>query len=89
MYEATRKVFWTGVRISPPPPKRFMEQAIHFVMEFYQVSREDAINLYWDEVEATMNLFDGGVIGFDKATSTEVDNSTQRVVKSKSSKCKR
>jgi hypothetical protein len=33
-----------------------MNEAIEFVMEFYNISREDAINLYWDEVEAYMSL---------------------------------
>jgi hypothetical protein len=39
-----------------------MEKAIEYVMQFYQVSREDTIKLYWDEVEATMRLIDNGVI---------------------------
>lgn len=25
-------------------------------MQFYNISREDAVNLYWDEVEAYMEL---------------------------------
>ena len=33
-----------------------MNEAIEFVMSFYNISREDAINLYWDEVEAFMQL---------------------------------
>ena len=33
-----------------------MNEAIEFVMSFYNVSREDAVNLYWDEVEAYMEL---------------------------------
>ena len=33
-----------------------MEQAIRFVMQFYNISREDAVNYYWDEVESYMNL---------------------------------
>ena len=33
-----------------------MNQAIEFVMMFYNISWEDAINLYWDEVEAYMLL---------------------------------
>ena len=33
-----------------------MTEAIAFVMQFYNISREDAINLYWDEVEAYMSL---------------------------------
>ena len=32
------------------------ENAIKFVMDFYQVSREIAVELYWDEVEAFMRL---------------------------------
>ena len=32
------------------------ERAIFFVMEFYQVSREVAIQLYWDEIESFMSL---------------------------------
>ena len=34
-----------------------MEQAIEFIMEFYQVTRDVAIELYWDEIEAYMKLF--------------------------------
>lgn len=34
------------------------EQAILFVMEFYQVSREDACELYQDEIKAYMWLND-------------------------------
>lgn len=33
-----------------------MTQAIEFIMQFYNVSREDAVNLYWDEVESYMLL---------------------------------
>lgn len=33
-----------------------MEDAIRFVMNFYEVSRDDAIKYYWDEVEAYMEL---------------------------------
>ena len=33
-----------------------MTQAIKFVMNFYGISWEDAVNLYWDEVEAYMQL---------------------------------
>ena len=33
-----------------------MNEAIEFVMQFYNISREDAINLYWDEVEAYMSI---------------------------------
>jgi hypothetical protein len=36
-----------------------MEQAIRFIMDFYQVSWDDAILYYWDEVEAYMKLFGG------------------------------
>lgn len=32
------------------------EQAISFVMDFYQVSREVACELYWDEIEAYMKI---------------------------------
>ena len=35
------------------------EQAILFVMDFYQVSREVACELYWDEIEAYMQLMRG------------------------------
>lgn len=38
-----------------------MEDAIKFVMFFYNVSKEDAVNLYWDEVEAYMELLNHGV----------------------------
>jgi hypothetical protein len=33
-----------------------MNEAIEFVMQFYNISRDDAINLYWDEIEAYMEL---------------------------------
>ena len=33
-----------------------MKEAIEFVMRFYGVSWETAVNLYWDEVEAYMKL---------------------------------
>ena len=33
-----------------------MEEAIFIVMNYYRVSRETAINLYWDEIEAYMEL---------------------------------
>ena len=38
-----------------------MNEAIEFVMLFYNVSRENAVNLYWDEVEAYMQLVSCGV----------------------------
>lgn len=36
--------------------KTVSTEAVEFVMEFYRVSREDAVNLYWDEIEAYMSL---------------------------------
>lgn len=33
-----------------------MNEAIEFVMNFYDISKEDAVNLYWDEIEAYMLL---------------------------------
>ena len=33
-----------------------MNEAIEFVMQFYNISRETAINLYWDEIEAYMQV---------------------------------
>jgi hypothetical protein len=33
-----------------------MEQAIDFVVTFYSISRADAVNYYWDEIEAYMSL---------------------------------
>jgi len=33
-----------------------MNEAIEFVMQCYNISRDDAINLYWDEIEAYMEL---------------------------------
>jgi hypothetical protein len=33
-----------------------MNEAIEFVMKFYNISREDAVNLYWDEIEAYISL---------------------------------
>jgi hypothetical protein len=38
-----------------------VNEAIQFVMFFYNVSREDAVNLYWDEVESYMQLLNHGV----------------------------
>lgn len=39
-----------------------MNEAIEFVMLFYNISREDAVNLYWDEIEAYMQLFNHRVV---------------------------
>lgn len=36
-----------------------MNEAIEFVMQFYNISRDDAVNLYWDEIEAYMKLITG------------------------------
>ena len=33
-----------------------MEAAIRFVMEFYRVSREDAVKYYWDEIKSYLRL---------------------------------
>jgi DNA primase len=33
-----------------------MKEAIEFVMKFYHISFDDAVNYYWDEVEAYMRL---------------------------------
>jgi len=33
------------------------EQAIEFIMEFYQVTRDEACEFYRDEIEAYMKLF--------------------------------
>ena len=33
-----------------------IDRAIEFVMSFYDISREDAVNLYWDEIEAYRSL---------------------------------
>ena len=33
-----------------------IDRAIEFVMKFYNISREDAVNLYWDEIEAYRSL---------------------------------
>jgi hypothetical protein len=38
-----------------------MNEAIEFVMQFYNISRDDVISLYWDEVEAYMQLLNHGV----------------------------
>ena len=35
-----------------------MEQAIRFVMDFYQVSWDTAVLYYWDEVESYMKLLE-------------------------------
>ena len=37
-----------------------MKQAIEFVMKFYGVSWETAVELSWDEVEAYMKLVGSG-----------------------------
>jgi len=34
-----------------------LEEAIEFIMEFYTVTRDIAVELYWDEIEAYMKLF--------------------------------
>lgn len=33
-----------------------MKESIEFIMNFYSITWEDAVNLYWDEVEAYMQL---------------------------------
>ena len=33
-----------------------MEIAIRFVMEFYQVSWDDAVKYYWDEIKSYLRL---------------------------------
>ena len=43
-------------------PKSVMERAIEFVMQFYSVSREDAVNYYSDEIEAYLSLSSKGVV---------------------------
>jgi len=58
LYEATRNVFWTGVRISPPPPK---------VLAADKVPQSVRVR----------PLLMGGVLGFDRVNSTEVDNSPE------------
>ena len=35
-----------------------MEQAIQSIMEFYRVTRDVAVELYWDEIEAYMKLLE-------------------------------
>lgn len=35
-----------------------MEQAISYIMQFYDVSREEAVKYYMDEIEAYMRLRD-------------------------------
>jgi hypothetical protein len=37
-----------------------MNEAIEFVMQFYNISKDDAVNLYWDEIEAYMLLINYG-----------------------------
>ena len=34
-----------------------LEEAIQFIMEFYHVKRNVAVELYWDEILAYMKLF--------------------------------
>ena len=38
-----------------------MIESIEFVMKFYNISWNDAINFYWDEVEAYMQLSQGEI----------------------------
>lgn len=38
--------------------RELYEEAIAFVMEFYDQSREDIIAYYWDEVEAYLNVLE-------------------------------
>jgi hypothetical protein len=33
-----------------------METAIRFVMDFYQISWDDAVKYYWDEIESYLQL---------------------------------
>jgi hypothetical protein len=33
-----------------------MTEAIKFIMDFYSVSHDDAVTLYWDEIESYMWL---------------------------------
>jgi len=33
-----------------------MNEAIKFIMEFYSVSHDDAVQYYWDEIESFMWL---------------------------------
>jgi hypothetical protein len=45
-----------GALIAEKRYERTMNEAIEFVMNFYNISKEDAVNLYWDEIEAYMSL---------------------------------
>lgn len=38
-----------------------MKEAIEFVMKFYNISFDDAVNYYWDEVESYMRLVEQGL----------------------------
>ena len=38
------------------------ERSIAFVMRFYNISRKECIDYYWDEVEATQRLTEKGVL---------------------------
>ena len=33
-----------------------MKEAIEFIMRFHNISHDDAVNYYWDEIEAYMEL---------------------------------
>ena len=44
-----------------------MIEAIRFIMEFYNVSEQDAILYYWDEIEAYMNLMSLKYFGVNNA----------------------
>lgn len=38
-----------------------LEKAVRFVMGFYNVSKNEAIELYLDEIEAYMRLLERGI----------------------------
>ena len=69
LYEAMRKVFWTGVRFSPPPPK------VLSVLAFVTVDSDCSVKSI-DRSLLPDNTFDGGVLGFDRAKSSGVDSTT-------------
>lgn len=42
--------------------KELYQAALEFVMNFYNVSCQDAIDFYKDEIKSAMNLIEKGVI---------------------------
>ena len=89
MYEATRKVFWTGVRIPPSPPKvtmgliEILETLKHDkTIIGYHIDGDDVYvyhNVSIERIELNLVVSsDGDALGFDRANSKEVDNLSEK-----------